>query len=443
MSDTTLRAHAEVLRDALEALLLRVDVRGGNPGASEAIRATVRALSTFADLDLDDPGSLASIEDARSGLEMWGEAEGFEKRLLASLDALVSLALPVRGGVARLDLARALFTYATEWWVPDGGRSFAFALALSCLASEAAMRWVVLGAQRAPEAALHAFEAGLALGSSPAVSSAILALAATESPPLVKLALGVARRRRYFHASLLPLVLHPDRSISMAALRMIAFAPRATAVEAASGLLVQDAPGRTAVTAVACEVLAMLGDPRGVALARDLLGRALAEGDAGAIEVALRVVALAGDRRDADLVQRAALAIPGGRVLLAYFGAPEHALVIVEQLRVPERVEEAEHALLRLTGLRFEPPFDVDATKRAATERLREQSGRIRSGAPHTLASVLDELRSPTARQRDRETLRIEASMMAREPIGVDLEGWVARQRADLEALARAIAPRR
>jgi len=557
MSAERLRAHAEVLREALEALLLRLDVRGGNPGAASGLRETVRALSAFVEISLDDPRSLAEIEQARAALgkvrasmepaaeddaallseaeewiatirlelgnrrvasaplatahalppfsaskgspalfvgvdvpapelipvddrwaayeegapksdkssapvpaglaytqiqamgrdlmedlailgglresldeQPWAESGRFEERLLHNLDALLSLEQPIRKEVPRLELVRQLHRYATEWQVADHGRSFTLAFTLACLQSETALRWVVLAAQRAPERALPAFASALCLGSSPYVSSAIKALIATDSAPLMELGLLVARRRRHFDASFLSLITHPDVAVAEAAVRAFSFAPRATATEALIHVL--DKGGHLA--AVAAEVLATTGHPRAVPAARELLHPVPA---APTARLALRILALNADRKDSDLVHELALAVPGALPLLGFFGAPEHARVIVEQLRNLENVDDAERALMRLTGIAFLPPYDVDKLHEQVDARVREWTGRIRFGKPYNgVRDTLAELIAPLTLQRDRRVLSIEAGMLAKEPMRVDLDGWVKQQRADLDSLS-------
>lgn len=389
---------------------------------------------------MEDLATLASLRRA-TGIEPWGESEPFEERLLASLDALVSLARPVREEQATFPLVDRLYRYATEWWVPDGGRSFAFAFTLACLRSETAMRWVVLGAQRAPAGALHAFASALSLGSSPGADGAITALLGTDVPAMLTLALEVARRRRYFQMSLLPFVAHPDRAVAEAALRTLPGAPRATALDVLGGVLAGAGArgGGAYLSAVAAELLATMGDPQAIPACRQLVGEACAAGDFATATVALRTIAVNGDRRDADLVLQAALQIPDGLYLLGFFGAPEHALAVVDALRNPERVADAERGLRRLTGFTFDPPFEVDALSKTVASRLKDWSGRIRFGAPHTGRAVMDELSNPQTAQLDRRVLAIEAGILAREPLRVDLDGWVARQRAEVDLFRESI----
>ncbi|MBK6517143.1 MAG: hypothetical protein IPG04_24240 [Polyangiaceae bacterium] len=386
---------------------------------------------------MEDIASLGSLRRMR-GLDPWGESAVFEDRLLAQLDALVSLARPARRGAGRLDLARELHRYAIEWFVPDGGRSFALAFVLSCLRADAAARWVVLAAERAPEETLHAFASGLALGSAPTVRGVVAALLASDRPALARVALEVARRRRQVDASVVaPLVAHPDGDVAEAALRALAVA----GTEQTSRLFEQLAreahasPRAARLGAVAAELSAARGDASGVRAARDILDRALASADLVAAEVALRVVAVAGDPRDLERVQRGALAVPGGLALLGFYGAPEVALVLAQGIRGAEP-ELPTRALARLTGLHVEPPYDVDAVMEQVAAWLKTASGRSRFGKPHTLAAVLGELRAPTTGQDDRRHLALEAQLLARRPLDVDLDGWVARQLAELEAFA-------
>ena len=86
-------------------------------------------------------------------------------------------------------------------------------------------------------------------------------------------------------------------------------------------------------------------------------------------------------------------------MLLGFFGAPEHSLAVVEQLRNPDLVDDATRALRRLTGFDFEPPYDVDALHARVAAKLKDWSGRTRFGAPHGAAVVRRELLERTTLQ--------------------------------------------
>jgi len=160
-------------------------------------------------------------------------------------------------------------------------------------------------------------------------------------------------------------------------------------------------------------------------------------GDAASYLLACFLILLKRQGYHAELVQAHALAIPEALPLLGFFGAPEHAQVIVEQLRNPDRVPDAERALLRLTGLPFLPPYDVDALQREVAQRVPAWTFRVRFGKPFQgVRDTLAELRAPLTLQRDRRVLSVEAGMFAKEPMRVDLDGWVAQQQADLAALS-------
>jgi hypothetical protein len=59
----------------------------------------------------------------------------------------------------------------------------------------------------------------------------------------------------------------------------------------------------------------------------------------------------------------------------------------------------------------------------------------MRFGAPFSTAAVLDELADPATRHDVRRELVVEAEIAARAPLPLDVDDWVARQAATLEAL--------
>jgi hypothetical protein len=71
----------------------------------------------------------------------------------------------------------------------------------------------------------------------------------------------------------------------------------------------------------------------------------------------------------------------------------------------------------------------------AASGWLGAARGRMRFGAPFSTAAVLDELADPATRHDVRRELVVEAEIAARAPLPLDVDDWVARQAATLEAL--------
>lgn len=450
--------------------------RNGDAGE----RHQVEVLARDAMEDLASYSTLRVLGDE----EAWGAAADFERRLLASLDALVALARPLRPDAAELDLAEALFAYATEWIVPDRGRAFAFAITMCSVASDAALLWVLMGLRRVEAGARAAYTEALALGSNPHIAEKLIMILTDDGPKETTLvALEAACRRRLFHGgSMLPLTTHPDPRIASLAIRCLMSAPSELAVETLTRLI--ERGERQVIRAVAGETLIEKGLPaqqgasaKGVTRGREalrgvieeLLGQdvAGASHDRGrprkrldaegttALSHALRGLAVAGDALDAEHVWAAAHAIRSYREV-GFFGHLPHVALLFATLTELDRrgttlqddeeaggsaqtwvgqLEMLATALRRITGI--DPPkygpgrYDLDGFKRLWEEKAPTiPLGRSRFGKPFQRADLIVELEAPSTRQADRRLLAKEVAHHSEGVIHFDVDGWVTDQKA-------------
>lgn len=449
-------------------------------------RHQVEVLARDAMEDLASYSTLRKLGDE----EAWGAAEAFERRLLASLDALVALARPLRPDQAELDLAEALFAYATEWIVPDRGRAFAFAITMASVASDAALLWVLMGLRRAEAAARPAYTEALALGSNPHIAEKLITILTDDGPKETTLvALEAAGRRRLFHAgAMLPLTTHPDARIASLAIRGLMSAPAELASETLSRLI--ERGQRLVVRAVAGETLIDKGPPaqpgasaKGVARGREVLRGVIEEllgheasrapldrgparkrldaDDRIALSHALRGLAVAGDGLDAEHVWAAAHALGSYREV-GFFGHVPHVALLFATLSEldgrgttsqddgeargsagawVEQLELLATALKRITGIdapKHGPGrYDLNGFKRLWEEKVPTIAlGRTRFGKPFQRADLLAELAAPATRQADRRLLAKEVAHHSEGVLHFDVDGWVADQKAFLK-LAR------
>lgn len=377
-------------------------------------------------------------------VEPWSAAIGFEDRLLANLDLLFALARPAHGGTPPLVVPTAAFRYATEWAVPDWGRSFALALSLGCARGPAALRWVILALRRAPELIHSAFVDGLSLGTCSDIDSAVIDLLRDATPPVLLVALRVLERRRVFSAgAIVPLLAHPDEDVALHALACLRHAPEPVACELASRVRTTGGP-RIAMAAL--RELAMHGDVGARAGLRVMVEDA--EKDRVPSELgleALTLLALIGDPADAERVLAGSIA-RGAEHLLGFYGMPEHFGALwaaLEKERIAGSLESPrrfrlEAAVGRLTGI--DATGDPETVHRAARERLASVSGkRIRAGRAHDVRTILDELADPTARQAERRDLVVELAVTAPTALRLDADTWVAKQRAEIQSVRDAL----
>ena len=446
---------------ATEALRARAALEA-SPGSAGEIRQ-IRAIARDCFEDIASLGSLRRLYES----EPWIDAGPFEQRLLDSLDAVVSLDRPLDPRAPSLGLVDALYAYATEWTVPDFGRTFALAFTLCCLAPEAAMRWVVLALRRSHPRTYPAFVDAFSLGSNEAIDRTLAELCTDDDPAIVAVALeAMARRGRPDMGSTVLLLARPSPDLAARAIDLAARLP----AQAVGPLLARFLAGADpALAASAAAALVTLGDPRGAKHLRELLARRrvsppsedlegavkdAAEGrartDAAARRIALETLCLLGDPVDRELVAAEALAVREMIPWLGWYGAAEHVPILVAALREKlaaratyDEIDRLAGALERIGGERLPrlgevgpDDFEARVTQWAVSlpERRPLDAARLRFGRAWTPLAVLDELQARTTKQGERPTLARELALVTRRAVHVDVSGWVAAQQHALTA---------
>lgn len=431
--------------DDADATLSPAELEAGEHEDVIRTRRQIRALGRDCLEDVGIMGSLRRLWDH----EPWLDGEAFEQRLLDALDALVALERPVDEDAPRLGLIAEVWRYATEWSIPDRGRSFALGFVLGCVDSKIANVWLSLAIRRAQPAAAEAYVEALALGSSPHLDDLVEDLLLDDDPAVLRAALGAAGRRRRVPPFTAALAAHPDDGVARAAVTSARHLPPDLARPALEPLLVEPRP---AIAALAAAALLELGAPEGAARLRDILR---SESDGTAIAIATRAVALLGVESDGDLLRQVATKTPELAPWLGWHGWPRHVPFLLEAAAAAGATHLAHataDAVERITGFPFDPGLVLDA--RSATpaidadrqrERLREHlarepppAGRLRHGMPHAPDLVLAELGAPRARQGARRVLASELAIVSGGRASIDVETWIAAQREALEALRAA-----
>ena len=386
----------------------------------------------------------------------WSPAHAhFEGRLLADLDAAVALADPVMFDGARslrLDILRELLVWAADAFTVDPGRAFARAFILGCVEGEDRVRAAVLALRQSSPLTHDAELDAFALGSSPAITPAMEALALGEDARLSALALGVLRDRREGSVAIAgPLVAHPDAGVRRAAAELLGTSREREAAVALLDTLI-DLDDAERVRAAAAESLVRLGIERGLTCARSSLLAGPA--DAEAASTLRRILAMAGSAADLELLLPALG--EGGHLAdvpwigwHGHTGAIEPLLVAIEEL--PTRIGNDERraviadAVERITGEALDPTEEGVAAYRGWWRENQARFGprpgaqRFRRGSPYSPLQSLDELAS-VAPARDREALALELAAVTRGAARLRTGDWVARQLGEIEATREALA---
>lgn len=434
--------------------------------------ATQRVADHYAALARDCLTDIASLGSLRRPLpeQIWSDSARFEERLLANLDALLSLGreAPSPGGVraASYDVWRDVRRFHREVSFPDPGRAFALAFTLSCVDAEATARFATLALRQAPPETHAAFADAFALGSSRLIGPALGRLLGDAEPPLAVLVLDALRRRREATFAVSATYLgHPDERVAAAAARCLSVVEQRGPAARLLGRSLEHPPGDTLATAAAESLLA-LGDPAGLVFVRQRLaerGSGLAEADRLAY---VRLLSLAGNARDVDLLLRSLGQAPADATAAGWFGHKDLCPWLVASLAAANEVrastgpvalafeQAAAHALFRITGAPLEdrpdlglerPPGSPAIEARAwhafwaAAEPHFERDRKYRFGHPYGPGLTVEELAGPSL-PGVRADAALELAVVTGGALGIDTTDWVARQRTAL-AEARATAP--
>ena len=370
--------------------------------------------------------------------ERWGDARGFEERLLANLDLLWSFDAPAHEDVPKLGVPRALFDYAAEWSQPDWGRVFALSFALGCTRSEAALRWVTLAMRRSSSTVMSAFVHGLAIASGPHVDKTILAELHADAPePIIVTLLEVAERRGLFEASaVVPFLAYPSAAVRIAALRALRAGPRDLGTASALRLLEDRNPH---VAIAAADELARRGHSAGLEHLKPILtsDRSLEDRT-----IALRALVLAGSSKDEAVIVETAKSRTDGSMWLGFFGRPSVVPIILDELKKAREAGAArafdaviaERAFTRITGLQAH----ADANKlqiQFEQSGLAKKATRLRRGEPWDAKPVVAGLLDLNARQGERRIVARELPLVLPNAPPFDIDGFIATQLGTISAL--------
>jgi len=415
-------------------------------------------------------GALGMLRRARGGERRHAGIAGFERRLLADLDALVALATPYETDERsddgswqavrrRLDLVSALQGWADDAFVADDVRAFARAFVLCCVGGEDAVRAAFVALRASHPETHDAQRDAFTIASNPAVAAAARRLCHDENPALAGLALEVLRERRapcFAEGALL--LNHPDPGVRRRAARALAVEPATGPVVALLETLVahEEAPD---VVAGAVETLLAHGARSGLIHARralrDLLGRG--SPDQAARRSLVRLVAVAGGPSDAELLSEVSKKHPDEAEEIGWSGAasltgPLRALLTSAHREVRQG---AARALFRIAGppVATTPvPDDADVedlpTDPAAwaepCERLAPEL-KHRFGRPFEVGAPLDELTGHDVTGDARETCALEVAIIGGGDAWFEPHEWLGLQTRRLRALREYFdtAPRR
>ncbi len=444
------RAHA--LEVTAPRVLLRDDptrTRAQNLASwSGSTTGELAQLQAIARDCFEDIGSLSNLRRLYDH-EPWIDAAKFEQRLLDNLDAVVSLDLPIDPAAPRLGLAEALFAYATEWTIPDYGRTFALAFTLCCLDSETAMRWVILALRRSHPRTFPAFVDAFVLGSNPAIDRALAELCRSDESALVEVALeAMTRRGRPDMASVVLVLMRPSVSLAAKSIALATRLPPASAMPLLTRLLDNTNP---LIAAHAASALLTLGEARGSKHLRAFLqqDRHNEPQHRLARQVAFESLCLLGSSFDRSLLAVEATAVPENVPWLGWHGHPDHLPMLIEAARrsalagtFPE-CERIVVGLERMCGIGaprisgFGPTeFDARLTTyyKAFEERRPLQAERLRLGAAWSPSVVASELGARETLQGVRPILARELAIATRGAVHVDVAGWFVQQERALAA---------
>lgn len=431
--------------------------RGGTEGERQQVEVHARDLME----DLAAYSSLRLLSDE----EVWQSSKAFEERLLMSLDALFTLARPVRVDAASLDLAEALYAYATEWVIPDRGRTFAFAFTLSSVSHPSASLWMMMGFRAAEDRALDAYVDAFAMSPNPKVPEQLASLISDDLSREQTIAVlrGMVRRRVWSAGRVLSLASHPDWEIAAAAVRCLANAP----AQVQSTVLPSHAEdGSVAVRAVAASLMVERAMPNGArtlrSLAEDLTRGARPSTDLdaavrAAMQQCLTTLAVLGEAQDEERVWSLAHRLEQYREV-GFFGAIGHVPKLFATMEALDAVakatpiagalqklDAAAAAIHRISGV--EVPsygsgrYDLVAFSAAWAQRaadLGRESGRLRFGKPWEREDCVRGLGDPASKQGDRRLCAAELLVASKGELSIDVETWVNAQETLVSTVASA-----
>lgn len=416
-------------------------------------------------LSRDCLADIAGLSNLRAPLPdaPWINAEPFERRMLANVDALLALTAEPHHLPAAFNVFEEVQRYAREAPTIDPSRELSRALTFAVTRGEHALRAVVLTLKQAHPETFDAYREALSLARHPDTAKVMRELLLIDPDPRrAAIALEVLRfLRAAAFADAVPHSAHPDPRVRRAAFRALGVVPE----RAAAAELLIDALGDEEDAAVAldgAESLLRLGRVEGLAWLRRQIDDGVAQTAPDLRLGHLRLLAIAGGKDDVERFLALSEFSPRDAVLAGLYGHPAMVPRLIEVLGAANQVRRsigpwaspveiaAAQALDRVTGAglreaaREVADYDFDRlpTIFAETwsawweEHAGELGGRgkLRWGESWSPAATARELAAPEATEI-RADLALELAIAAGD-LGFEPTDWVARQRAVLAEAA-------
>ena len=373
------------------------------------------------------------------------DAQRFEARMLRALDALMALGEPVAGSDARLNVQALAFAFASETFVDEPFRGFAFALTIGCTDDQALLHDLVLRWPLTPKLARRAQADALALASHPRIDDLMRSvLRIDHDPGVIAAALVVLRQRVAWAPEAWLLLRHVDAEVRIEAARYWAAMARYDGAERLTAALEREPD--EAIRVVLSEGLLRISRKDGLLQIRRALEqehhkpRGLSPSPRNRL---MMLLALGGTADDGVLLRQLAQRAPASARALGWHGAAASVEPLLTMLASAKaRGGETEifalvDSLQRIVGERptSDDAHDVGAW-RALWDRTVASAGsgpRFRLGERFRVALVHRELSAPTTTLEVRRNLALELAITsATRPL--QTSRWIATQQ---HALAR------
>lgn len=431
-------------------------------GTAPALAEELGRLRRIARDCMEEMGSLGLLRSAEGPEVAWAEGpEQFEQRMLNDMDALAALSYPFVSisGTGRFDMLAALIEYAGDGFLPDPVRGFAGAFGLGCVAGEDTARTAAVRLRQSHRMTYIAQRDALALAPNPHIGPAVRKICGEGDAALIRIALDILRMRLECTLDVAaPLLAHPDAAVRVAAARCM---PLCEPRDGALSLLEQRAAieDEERVLSGVLESMLRLGSAKALGVLRAKLAEEVMSKGAltlGAKIDAMRLLSIAGDETDAEMLGRLVDKNPLEVNAIGWFGHPGHIPLLIEALEQSEGIgsrvmfaREATRALHRITGLgrregpilgslqAVEPPVDSRfwrAKVEGAGERF-EKIQRYRFGDAFTPAAVVSEAQAKDVLRDRRVHCELELWILSGGTSRFFVHDWVEKQAIALSSL--------
>ncbi|HZO17216.1 MAG TPA: hypothetical protein VFB62_28255 [Polyangiaceae bacterium] len=412
-------------------------VPGGGEQASSWDSASL-GLRPIARDALEDIGVMGLLRRARGRAPRHDGIAHFEQRLLDNVDALMALSY----GEEAIDVLAEARRFADDAFTYDPMRAFARTFFLGCVDGADPVRAALGALRRSWPYTRDAQVEALALAPNPEVGAAMRRLCAEADPVLVRAALEVLRFRGESDFGTAAILLsHTDSGVRGAAARCLALCDERDAARGALEPALADEENRECA-AVMAEALLVLDAPAALAHVRGALRDASRAARPDRADRAyLRLLSVAGSRRDAELLASWASDAPGWIRAVGWFGGASLVPLMFDRHDGTHdwRAKLMARAIQRLSG---ETLFDEDRGSQHYVVEPRKwpswwkelgppEDKRLRFGEPYDARASIAELEASGVRGDDRDNCALELAILG---MHVEPHTWVARQQEALNA---------